>query len=88
MPRPGGHAELGELGQRRDAGAQIAGRAVDQPQRGAVGAERARDALGERRQQLVELDLARDHRAEVGQELEPLARRSRHAGRFASIARA
>ena len=47
-------------------------RAVDQPQRRALGAERARYAIGEGREHVVELDLARDHRAEVGQQLEPL----------------
>ena len=66
------HAQLGQLGQRRDARADLAGRAVDQPQRRAVGAERARDAARERREQVVELDLARDHRAEIRQQLEPL----------------
>ena len=70
--RPRRYAQLRHLRQRRDARANLSGRAVDQPQRGSIGAERTCDARGERRQQVIELDLPGDHRAEVGQQLEPL----------------
>jgi hypothetical protein len=61
--------ELDAIGQPR---AQLAGGAVDHPQRRALGVDGARHPIGARREQLVELDLACDHRAEIGEELEPL----------------
>src|SRR4029077_6142599 len=66
------HAQLRQLGQGRDARADLAGRRVDQPPGRAGGAERACDAVGERGEHVVELYFARDHRPEIGQQLEAL----------------